>query len=157
MRFGRYTVDPLTFKEGGQAFVYFTVDPRDGARVAIKVARPSDWSRRRMKQEIKTQQSLEHPNILPVREHADDFGWYATDEAECSLDGLGPFPPAQWMHFRAGMLGVVSAIAYAHAKGYVHRDLSPGNILVFAGDGQIRLGLRLRTARPQGAEDDRAA
>lgn len=132
MRFGRYTVDSHDFKEGGQAFVYFTVDPRDGARVAIKVSRPSDWSRRRMKREITTQLSLDHPNILRIREHADDFGWYATDQAECSLDGLGPYPRAQWMHFRAGMLGVASAVAHAHRKGLIHRDLSPGNILVFA-------------------------
>lgn len=133
VRFGRFTVDPENVKEGGQAFVYLTVDPLDGARVAIKVSRPSDWSRRRMKREITTQQGLDHPNILPVREHAEDFGWYTTDQAECSLDELGPFPRAQWMHFRAGMLGVASAVAYAHEKGLIHRDLSPGNILVFAG------------------------
>lgn len=133
MRFGRYTVDANRRKEGGQAFVYFAVDPRDGARVAIKVARPSDWSRRRLRQEIKVQGGLDHPNILPVREHAEDFGWYATDQAECSLDEMGPFSRAQWMHLRAGMLGVTSAIAHAHGKSLVHRDLSPANILVFAG------------------------
>jgi len=68
-----------------------------------------------------------------VREHADDFSWYTTDEAECSLDELGPFPRAQWMHLRAELLGIASAIAYAHGKEFVHRDLSSGNILVFAG------------------------
>jgi serine/threonine protein kinase len=132
VKFGRYTVDPRELKEGGQAFVYFTEDPRDGARVAIKVARPSDWSRRRMKLEIETQLGLDHPNILPVREHAEDT-WYSTDRAECSLEEFGPFPREQWMHFRAGMLGIASAVAHAHGKGLVHRDLSPGNILVFAG------------------------
>jgi hypothetical protein len=116
VRLGRYRVDPNDRKEGGQAFVYFTVDPRDGSRVAIKVARPSDWSRKRMKLEIETQQGLEHPNILPVRERADDFAWYATDQAECSLDELGPFPRTQWMALRAGMLGVASAVAYALRK-----------------------------------------
>jgi eukaryotic-like serine/threonine-protein kinase len=133
VRIGRFTVDPSTRKEGGQAFVYFAVDPSTGDRLAIKVARPSDWSHRRMKMEVKAQGSLDHPNILPVLEHADDFTWYATDEAECSLEELGPFPRTQWMHFRAGMLGIASAVAHAHAKGYIHRDLSPGNVLVFAG------------------------
>ena len=113
--------------------MYFTIDPLDGARVAIKVARATEWSRKRMKREIEIQRSLKHPNILPIRDYDDDLAWYATDEAECSLDGLGPFPRKQWMHFRAGMLGVASAVGYAHRRGLIHRDLSPGNVLVFAG------------------------
>jgi serine/threonine protein kinase len=133
MRFGRFVVDPKKVKEGGQALVYLTADPIDGERVAIKVARPSEWSRKRMKREIKTQRSLNHPNVLPILEHAASYDWYAMAQAECSLDEFGPFPRAQWMHFRAGMLGVASAVAHAHSKGLVHRDLSPGNVLVFAG------------------------
>jgi serine/threonine protein kinase len=133
VKFGRYIVDPNERKEGGQAFVYFAVDPRDGTRVAIKVARPTNWSRKRMQLEIKTQRELDHPNVLPVREHDGHFGWYAAAQAECSLDEFGPFPRPHWMHLRAGMLGIASAIAYAHGKGLVHRDLAPGNILVFAG------------------------
>jgi serine/threonine protein kinase len=152
VRFGRYSVDPHHFKEGGQAFVYFTVDPRDGARVALKVSRPTDWSRKRMKREINTQRGLDHPNILPIREHADDFDWYVTDQAECSLDGLGPFPRAQWMHLRAGMLGVASAVAYRTGNGLVHRDLSPGTSSCLRAGGPARIGVssRRRPRRGQG-------
>lgn len=132
MRFGRFAVDPSQRKEGGQAFVYFTTDPVNGEQVAVKVARPSDWSRRRMRREIKAQESLDHPNILRVLARGDDFTWYVMRQAECSLDDFGPFPRQQWMHLRAGLLGVASALAYAHAEGYVHRDLSSGNVLVFA-------------------------
>jgi serine/threonine protein kinase len=85
-----------------------------------------------MKKEIKAQEGLDHPNILPVLAHGDDFEWYATRRAECSLDALGPFSQGEWMQLRAGLLGVVSALSYAHAKGLVHRDLSSGNVLVFA-------------------------
>lgn len=85
-----------------------------------------------MRQEIKAQESLAHPNILPVLVRADDYTWYAMRQAECSLDELGSFSPPQWMHLRAGLLGVASAVAHAHSKGYVHRDLSSGNVLIFS-------------------------
>jgi serine/threonine protein kinase len=132
MRFGRFDVDPQSRKEGGQAFVYFTTDPISKERVAVKVARPTQWSRKRMRQEIKAQEDLTHPNILPVLVRAEDYTWYAMRRAECSLDELGPFSPPQWMHLRAGLLGITSAVAHAHSRGYVHRDLSSGNVLIFA-------------------------
>lgn len=132
VRFGPYEVDSASRREGGQAFVYLTTDPRDGARVAVKVARPTKWSRERMEREILTQQSLRHPNILTIREHADDFSWYVTKQAAGSLEDFGPFPREQWMSVRAGMLGIVSAVRHAHDQELIHRDIAPGNVLVFA-------------------------
>ena len=131
VRFGRYTVDPHDFKEGGQAFVYFTVDPRDGARVAVKVARPSDWSRRRMKREIKTQQSLDHPNILRIHrfnpEHTPPFFVMQFVDGR-PLDEACSGRDYAW-NARA-LEKVAMALAYAHGKGVVHRDIKPANILV---------------------------
>jgi serine/threonine protein kinase len=132
MRIGRFEIDPERRKEGGQAFVYLTVDPVTGADVAVKVARPSSWSRKRMKAEIKTQEAMSHENILPVLARDRDYAWYAAQRAECSLEEFGQFAPANWMYLRAGLLGVASAVAYAHSQGYVHRDLSSGNVLIFA-------------------------
>lgn len=133
MRFGPYTVDLRERKEGGQAFVYFSLDPSTGEHVAVKVARPSDWSRRRMKEEIKVQSKLDHPNTLSILAHDEEaFAWHATTRAECSLEDLGPFPREQWSYLRTGLIGIASAVKHAHSMGYIHRDLSTGNILIFA-------------------------
>src|SRR5271156_4855244 len=78
VRVGPYQVEERSRKEGGQAFVYFS---SDGSDLALKVARPSDWSRRRMRREIAIQSELEHPNILPIVDQDADRGWYATRRA----------------------------------------------------------------------------
>jgi serine/threonine protein kinase len=129
VRVGRYQVEERSRKEGGQAFVYFS---SDGSDLALKVARPSDWSRRRMRREIAVQSDLDHPNILPIVDHDADRGWYATRRALSSLEDLGPFVRGEWTRLRVGLLAVVQAVAHAHSHGYVHRDLSPANILIFA-------------------------
>lgn len=112
--------------------MYFTQDRETGAAVAIKVARPSAWSHKRIKREIKVQERLEHPNVPAVLARGDEYDWYATYAAECSLEELGQLPQEQWMYLRTGLLGVSSAVRYAHDSGFIHRDLSAGNILVFA-------------------------
>jgi eukaryotic-like serine/threonine-protein kinase len=132
VRFGRFDVDPLPNREGGQAFVYFTIDPFTGSEIAIKVARPTASSRRRIKEEIRVQRRLRHPNVVEMVDSDAEQAWYAMPRAECSLEELGPFERAQWMYLRAGLLGVVAAVKWAHERGYAHRDLSAGNVLVFA-------------------------
>jgi serine/threonine protein kinase len=133
MKIGRYTVDHRPSREGGQAFVYFTVDPDTGDGVAVKVARRSNWSQRRMRQEIKAQKRLDHPNILKILDHGDDYRWYATARADSSLDESGPFARERWTYLRVGLMAVASAVAHAHSAGFIRRDLSPGNVLVFRG------------------------
>lgn len=132
VQIGRYTVDQRTRKEGGQAFVFFSVDPATGMHVAIKVARPSKWSRDRMEKEIKVQQKLDHPNILPILDYdLDRYGWHVTRRASASLDEHGPFPHDPWTALRVGLLGVTAAVKHAHDHKRLHRDISPGNILIF--------------------------
>lgn len=132
MQIGRFKIAQEDAKQGGQAFVYLITDPVSGERIALKAARPSEWSHRRMRQEIQAHDVLDHPNILPIIEHADDYSWYTAAQAECSLEEFGVFARDQWMVLRAGMLGLASALAYAHDHGFIHRDISPGNVLIFA-------------------------
>lgn len=117
-------------KEGGQAFVYFGAD--GGRHIAVKVARPSNWSRQRLKREIAVQSQLDHPNVLKIIRHDATEGWYAMQRALGSLEDIGPFPPTEWTRLRVGLLAVSQAVAHAHDRGFVHRDLSPANVLVFA-------------------------
>jgi serine/threonine protein kinase len=131
VRLGPYILEDSPRKEGGQAFIYFGRDRRSGTKVALKIARPSDWSLRRMKREIAVQSTLDHPNILPIIGHDGERRWYATLEATASLDDIGPFAKRDWTRFRVGLLGIASAVRYAHEAGYIHRDLSPGNVLIF--------------------------
>ncbi|MGP0102106.1 MAG: protein kinase domain-containing protein [Solirubrobacteraceae bacterium] len=126
---GPYLVDGEHPKEGGQAFVYFGAD--GGKRIAVKVARPSNWSRQRLKREIAVQTRLDHPNVLKIIRHDAEGGWYAMRRALGSLEDLGPFPKSEWTRLRVGLFAVSQAVSHAHELSFVHRDLSPANILIF--------------------------
>lgn len=129
MRVGPYLVDTEHRKEGGQAFVYFGAG--SDRQIAVKVARPSNWSHQRLKREIAVQSRLDHPNVLKIIRHDAENGWYAMSRAQGSLEDLGPFPRYEWTRLRVGLLAIAQAVTHAHERGYVHRDLSPANILIY--------------------------
>ncbi|PYL10400.1 MAG: hypothetical protein DME33_00885 [Verrucomicrobia bacterium] len=88
----------------------------------------------RFRREAEAVASLDHPNILPIHEVSESeeglpyFSMkYATGG---SLRAAAPALRTKPRECVRVMAKVARAIAYAHSKGVIHRDLQPGNILL---------------------------
>jgi hypothetical protein len=143
--FGRYRLVARA-GSGGTAEVWRAIDERTGEEVALKRLHPgvfaSEAGRRRLVREFRALRDLRHPNVVAVRDL--EIG---TDDAALILDYVpGPslrerlathaaLPPGEAV---AIARDVAAALAAAHAAGIVHRDVSPGNVLL-APDGTARL------------------
>jgi YVTN family beta-propeller protein len=130
---------------GSMGTVYSALDTGLDRRVALKVLTPELYRderfRERFLRESKLAASLEHPHIVPI---------YAAGEADGSLylamryiegrdlsallKSLGRLDPERTL---AIVRQVASALDVAHARGLVHRDVKPANILLtrHGGDG----------------------
>jgi len=143
-RFGKYRV-LRRIASGGMAEVYLCrLSGEEGfrKRVALKVVHPRHAADPRFRElfsrEARLAASLSHPNLVQVfdfgREGDAHFlameyveGWNLAQAAEQARQLRLPLSPGIW---RCWVDGIWSGLAYLHEKGVVHRDVSPGNILV---------------------------
>ncbi len=125
---------------GGMATVYLARDLRDDSRIALKVIRLeliSLLGAERFAREIRIASSLRHPSILPVLDsgQADGIPYYVTpyvegDSLAHRLKHEGQLPLADALDIASQ---IADALEVAHAEGFVHRDIKPGNILLADG------------------------
>jgi serine/threonine-protein kinase len=131
---------------GGMGEVFEAVDRRLDRSVAVKVLRPELADDRRfparLRREARTVAGLAHPGIVSVHDFGEDGGRvFIVMElvAGTTLSDLlreeGCLAPARVA--RIGM-GAAQALAHAHARGVVHRDISPTNVMVTA-VGEVKI------------------
>jgi len=122
--------------QGGVGGVFRVEDTALDRQVALKVItvgdRESNWPARLL-QEARVIAKLEHPGIVPVHDAgvlADGRPFYTMklvqgkrlDEHIATIPGLSD-------RLRI-FLRICDAVAFAHARGVLHRDLKPGNVMV---------------------------
>jgi serine/threonine protein kinase len=122
---------------GGMGQVWRAEDTRLGRMVAIKILPPEVASAPdsigRMKREARTAAQLNHPNIATIHAIEETGGVHfivmelVDGEPLSALIRRGPIAEADLC--RIGK-GVAEALAEAHDKGVVHRDIKPDNIMV---------------------------
>jgi serine/threonine-protein kinase len=128
---------------GGMAVVYRARDLRHGRSVAVKVLRgtPGERGTARFRREIALAANLQHPHIVPVFDSGESGGrlWYTMPFVEgeslgrrLRREGRLEIPEAVRV-----VREIADALAYAHARGVVHRDLKPDNVLLSGGHAVI--------------------
>ncbi|HEX5640882.1 MAG TPA: PASTA domain-containing protein [Thermoleophilia bacterium] len=137
---GRYRiVSPLG--SGGMADVYLAEDERLGRPVAVKVLKArlaaDDEFLERFRIEARAAASLSHPGIVAVYDRgSDDGATYIAMEYVCGeslkqrLRRDGALPPDEAVSIA---LAVLSALAAAHARAIVHRDVTSYNVMLEEG------------------------
>jgi Tfp pilus assembly protein PilF len=146
---------------GGMGEVYRAHDTRLHRDVAIKVlpetlAHGSAWER--FEREARAASALNHPNICAVYDvgEADGRQFLVMEllEGKTLRDFIGKKPVDPKTAAALGMQ-IADALEAAHAKGIVHRDIKPGNIMVTGRDHVKVLDFGLAKHAPANADDTR--
>jgi tRNA A-37 threonylcarbamoyl transferase component Bud32 len=125
---------------GGMSRVFLAHEVALGRRVVIKVLLPelaAGVSVDRFRREIQLAAQLQHPHIVPLLSAGESNGLpYFTmpyidgETLGVKLARTGELPVSETVRI---LRDVASALAYAHEKGIMHRDVKPGNVLISGG------------------------
>jgi serine/threonine protein kinase/Flp pilus assembly protein TadD len=140
---GRYRFEREVGR-GGMATVYLAQDLKHRRPVAVKVLHPhlaANVGADRFLREIEIAAGLNHPHILTLIDSgsADGLLYYVMPFVEGeSLRGrltrAGRLPVAEAVELTRKVAG---ALAYAHSRGVIHRDVKPENVMLHEGEAMV--------------------
>ena len=140
----RYAIERAV-GHGGMATVYLAEDLKHRRKVAVKVLSPEIATAvggERFLREIEIAAGLQHPHVVPLYDsgEADGLLYYVMPYIEgealsARLERDGALPIDEALRI---LRDVVDALSYAHARGVVHRDIKPDNVM-FSGSHAVVL------------------
>jgi eukaryotic-like serine/threonine-protein kinase len=129
---------------GGMSRVFVATEQALGREVVIKVLSPEltqSLNVDRFRREIQLAARLQHPHIVPLLTAGETDGvpfftmpYIQGESLRTRLVRDGELPVTEAVRI---LREVASALAYAHARGVVHRDIKPDNILVSGGAAMV--------------------
>lgn len=145
--------------KGSMGVVWEAVHRSQDLHVAVKVltalGAQDETFRQSFTNEVRAVAHLHHPSIIRVLDYGvtDDALFAASDgqiasgsqyyAMELATGGTLPKPkaPLPWLQMRFLILELLDALAHAHARDVIHRDIKPGNILLMHDGEQSRVML----------------
>jgi serine/threonine protein kinase len=150
---------------GRTSLVFHATDTRDNRPVALKVLLPefskNDEEMQRFVRGMKAALQLRHPNLVTTygAGRTGPYCWVAMEfiageNLKQVIDRIGVAGMLDWKYAFRTAVQVGRALAYAHGAGYVHRNVTPTNILREATTQSYKLGDLLLAKSLEGTAAD---